>query len=288
MMECKYSPLLHPPERTADIDVTRPGTKIALKLLVKTHQKQTAAFVPPAGVKLGRETIAQTPCFTIEPENAGELPKMLYCHGGGFYLPTQVSSLKLACIYGKEAGLRVILPEYSLTPDFPAPKALEECSAVQRAVSPELVYGESAGAAIAAMLDKCLGQMLIYPVTDDRSDRYASMDAYPGAIWTQASNRAMWRAYLGNLPETALPGIVPMRRENLQNASPAYVEMQEFDILRDEGAAFAQRLQDAGVPTESHLISGSYHGFDEELDSPLVQQVLKQRVEWLCKRIKKE
>ncbi len=281
MTDYAYSPQLHPPQKTADIDVTRPGTKIALKILAKTHRQQTAGFVPPPGIRLRQECLGGVPCFVIEPENAGALPGMLYCHGGGFYLPAQVSSLKLACIYAKETPLRVYLPEYSLTPDSPAPRALEECRAVQQAVSPELVYGESAGAAIAAMLDGCLGQMLIYPATDDRSARYPSIARYDRAVWTAASNQAMWSAYLGALPESALPGIVPMRRESLRSASPAYIETQEFDILRDEGAAFAQRLREAEVPVVYRMIPGSYHGFDGELETPLVRRALAQRLDWL-------
>ncbi len=215
----------------------------------------------------------------IGPESGAE-NTMLYCHGGAFYLPTQVTSLNLACIYAKEANVRVIIPEYSLTPDHPAPKALEECRAVQKAVAPHIVYGESAGAALAAMLDKCRGQMLIYPVTDDRGGRYPSMAAYPLAVWTAVSNQSMWEAYLSGIPQEKLPRIVPMRSD-LNNASPAYVETEEFDILKDEGAAFAQRLRDAGIPVEYHMIPGSYHGFDGELNSPLVQRVLENRIAWL-------
>ncbi len=284
MMDYPYSPELHPPAKTADIDVTRPGAKVVLKILVKTHQKQTESFVPPAGALLKRETIADVPCFVIEPETGAER-QVLYCHGGAFYLPVQVTSLNLACIYAREAELRVIIPEYSLTPDNPAPKALEECRAVQRTVKPELVYGESAGAAIAAMLDPCRGQMLIYPVADDRD--HPSRQQYPLAVWTAASNRSMWEAYLRDTPESELPQIVPMRAD-LRNASPAYVETQEFDILKDEGEAFASRLREENVPVEYRMIPGSYHGFDGELASPLVQRVLTQRIHWLKRTIEKE
>ncbi len=277
MMDYPYSPELHPPRKTADFDLSRPGTKVMLKILVRTHQKQTEAFQPPAGVTLRREAIAGVPCFVMEPE-AGAESTMLYCHGGGFYLPAQLTSLNLACIYARKANLRIVIPEYSLIPEFSAPKALEECRRVQREITPELVYGESAGAALAAMLDTCRGQMLIYPVTDDR--HYPSRDKYPLAIWTAASNCSMWDAYLREIPETELPQIVPMRAQAV-NLSPAYVETQEFDILKDEGQAYAQRLRAAGVMVESHQIPGSYHGFDGELTSPLVQRVLETRIAWL-------
>ncbi len=277
MMDYPYSPELHPPQKTADFDLSRPGTKVMLKVLVKTHQKQTASFVPPAGVTLKRESIANVPCFVTEPE-AGAESTMLYCHGGGFYLPTQVTSLNLACIYAREANLRIVLPEYALTPEHPAPKALEECRAVQRIIKPELIYGESAGGAIAALLESCQGQMLIYPVTDIR--HYPSRDAYPLAVWTTASNRSMWEAYLRGVPESERSQYIPMQAQDI-NTSPAYVEIQEFDVLRDEGAAFAQRLQESNIPVDFHLIPGAYHGFDGELTSPLVQRVLKTRIAWL-------
>ncbi len=284
MMEYSYSPELHPPRKTADFDLSRPGTKVMLKVLVKTHQKQTEAFVPPAGITCKREEIAGVPCFVVQPE-AGTEHSMLYCHGGAFYLPTQVTSLNLACVYAGECALRVVIPEYSLTPDSPAPRALEECRAVQRAVQPELTYGESAGAAIAALLEKSRGQMLIYPVTDDR--HYPSRDAYPQAVWSAASNRSMWDAYLRDVPESERSQYIPMQARAI-NTSPAYVETQEFDILKDEGRAYAQRLREAGVAVESCQVAGSYHGFDGELDSPLVRRVLAQRTAWLRARIEKE
>ena len=57
------------------------------------------------------------------------------------------------------------------------------------------------------------------------------------------------------------------------------MEAQEIDVLRDEAVAFSEALVEVGVPTELKIVEGSYHGFDGDLSSPLVQQVIAHRIE---------
>ena len=79
MAEYPYSPELKAPGKPVDFDLSRPGTLMMLRLLVKTHQKQTDSFAPPEGIRLGREKQGNVPCFVIEPESGEDLPAMLYC-----------------------------------------------------------------------------------------------------------------------------------------------------------------------------------------------------------------
>lgn len=287
----QYSPELKAPGKPIDFDLSRPGTLMMLKLLVKTHQKQTAAFTPPEGIRVSWMELENVPCFLAEPEEAGDLPVMLYCHGGAFYLPVQVSSLELACIYAKQLQMRIVIPEYRLVPDHPAPAAFEDCLAVWQHLSTcaekLLIYGESAGGALAAGLSlyfrdqglkKPCGQVLIYPVLDNCPEKYPSMTDCAYAAWTNRSNTSMWEAYLKSAEENRLPYLIPMRSEDVRDLPEAYVEPQQIDVLRDEAIAYAQRLSEAGVPVERNLIPGSYHGFDSDLSSPLVQRILKQRI----------
>lgn len=291
MEKYPYSPELKAPGKPIDFDLSRPGTLMMLNLLVKQHQKQAAAFTPPAGVRISRGELGNVPCFLAEPEDAGDSSVMLYCHGGAFYLPVQVSSLELACVYAKQLHMRIVIPEYRLVPDHPAPAAFEDCLAVWQHLSTcaetLLIYGESAGGALAAGLSlylrdqgmkKPCGQLLVYPVLDNRPEKYPSMTAYADAAWTNRSNTSMWEAYLKGTRENWLPWLIPMRSEDLHDLPEAYMEPQQIDVLRDEALAYAQRLSAAGVPVEQNLIPGSYHGFDSDLSSPLVQRVLKQRI----------
>ena len=296
MADYPYSPELKTPGKPVDFDLSRPGTLMMLKLLVKTHQKQTDSFTPPEGIRLSRAEMGNVPCFVIEPENGEGLPVMLYCHGGAFYLPTQVSSLELACAYARELQMRIVIPQYRLVPDHPAPAAFEDCLGVWQDLSKSshklLVYGESAGGALAAGLTLYIrdhglkmpcGQILVYPVLDNCPGKYPSMTSYADAAWTSRSNASMWEAYLKNAEEKWLPYLIPMQMENLRDLPEAYIEPQQIDVLRDEAVAYGKRLEQAEV----NLIPGSYHGFDSDFTSGLVQRVLRHRIDVMSRMLKK-
>ena len=67
---------------------------------------------------------------------------------------------------------------------------------------------------------------------------------------------------------------------------PAYVEPQQIDILRDEGIAYAKRLEDAGNRVTLNIVEGSYHGFDADTQNPFVQKVVQKRIEQMRKMLK--
>jgi acetyl esterase/lipase len=280
--------------------------------LCRTHQKQTASFQPPEGIRCNRIQITtsdnrEIPCFVVEPEEEQEaLPGILMIHGGAFYLPVQTSALSLAYEYAKGIKARFFLPEYRLVPQSPAPAALEDCLALWEAMHRQqddwrldterlLIMGDSAGAALAAGLcillrDKGLplpkGQMLIYPALDDRTELYASYEQYAEANWSPAANRVMWTAYLKGADEKLLPILAPLRCEDLHGLPFAYIEPQEIDILQDEGVAYAQALSAAGVSVELNTIMGSYHGFDSDLSSSLVKRVVEKRIQVMQNTLK--
>lgn len=311
-MNFSYSPELKAPQRMPEIDPGKPALAGMLKILRRTHQKQTAAFRPPEGISCSRIQITsldgtEISCFVIEPEETyGRLPGLVMIHGGAFYLPVQTSSLSLACEYAKGIKGRVYLPEYRLVPEFSAPAALDDCFALWNIINfcrnnceldteKILVIGDSAGAALAAGLcirlrDKGLplpkGQLLIYPALDDRSERYASYKQYEEASWSPVANRAMWKAYLKGADVNLLPLLVPLRCTDLHGLPRSYVEPQENDILCDEGTAYAEALAAAGVPAELNIIAGSNHGFDNDLTSLLVQRTVEKRIQVMQNMLK--
>lgn len=101
-------------------------------------------------------------------------------------------------------------------------------------------------------------QYLGIPELDDRLET-ASMRTYtdtPG--WNRPNAILSWQYYLGGQQPTAYAA--PARAENLSGLPPAYVDVSEFDPLRDEGISYALRLMRAGVPVELHLYPGTFHG----------------------------
>ena len=135
---------------------------------------------------------------------------------------------------------------------------------IQKQDVPYLLYGESAGGTLAAGLalwtrdhetKPANGQCLIYPVLDNRCSRYASMRLYSEAAWPLKNNLTMWRAYLKNGKDSLDNYIVPMTAPDVSSLSPAYVEPQQIDTLRDEAIAYAKRLVEAGNHVTLNTVS---------------------------------
>lgn len=304
MKEYAYSSQLKKPGQMPDIDPSKPSMRGMLKIIVRTYNAQTTGFVPPAGIRIHKMTTESKDgsvfdTWIVEREDCpDQTPGMMFIHGGAFYLPVSANNLALACVYAEEMKLRVLLPEYRLVPGYTAPSAWEDCLALWQKLSepgnvygvdPEylLVMGESAGGALAAGV--CLylkdhrmnmpkGQLLIYPVTDDQTEKYASANVYDDAVWSLSANRHMWDAYLKGLTEDMRKYIVPMSHPDLSGLPYTYVEPQEMDVLCDEGKAYAERMRKEGVRTVVNCVAGSYHGFDADLSCDFVKEVIQQRI----------
>ena len=222
-------------------------------------------------------------------------PAIIYYHGGGFMFPVQKPMMDNSCLYASQCKVKVFLPEYRYVPKVDCTRLMDDCyemlsyvfeHAKELHVDPDrvLLYGDSAGGCIAACVAlrnrdsdhyPLRGQMLLYPVCDDCSANYPSVDQFPYAVWSKKANASMWKLYFHNGVKN-LKDFVPMRNA-CHDLPPAYVEPQEMDVLRDEAIAYASKLRAAGVPVECNLIGGSFHGFDAQLKSPLVKCVFHHR-----------
>ena len=67
-----------------------------------------------------------------------------------------------------------------------------------------------------------------------------------------------------------------------------YIEVVEFDSLRDEGIAFAERLRSEGVFTELHEVKGACHGFEAALESRIVKKSIQRRIQWIQSVLNKQ
>ena len=201
--------------------------------------------------------------------------------------------ISLAAKFAQELQICVYLPEYRILPEYPSPYPFRDCLSIlqwmqNRGDTRYLLYGESAGGTLAAGLAlytkeyggiPARGQVLVYPVLDNRCSRYPSMRLYSEAAWPLRNNLAMWREYLKNGSDGLEGCLVPMKADDVSNLPPAYIEPQQIDTLRDESIAYANRLKSAGVEVTLNIVAGSYHGFDVDTENEFVQRVVRKRID---------
>ena len=242
------------------------------------------------------------PTHIITPRNAkGRLPCLYYIHGGGFYYPCAPYHYALAKQYAVKAGCVVVFPDYRLTPQHPFPAAPEDCWAVYQwlrkesaalGIDPERVAvgGDSAGGNLAAALTlmardrgeklPCF-QMLIYPVTDRRMQTESTRRFPDTPVWGARDSVKMWEYYLPALPAEHVEYASPLEAPSVEGLPPAYLEVAEFDSLRDEGLAYGRRLEAAGIPVEYHETRGTPHGFEFVTNAPITRAAVARRIEVL-------
>lgn len=236
------------------------------------------------------------------PSLAPTAPCLLYFHGGAFVLGGAPRNKSVVFGLAKQVGCQVIVVDYRLAGQHPYPAGVEDCYAALTwayAHAPELgidpqrlaVYGESAGGALSAAVAQmardrggpplCL-QMLIYPVTDSSQSTESARAFNDTPVWQSGSNAKMWQVYLRNCPPPYPAYASPLNAASLAGLPPAYLETAEFDPLRDEGLAYAHRLQAAGVPVELNETKRTVHGFDMIKTNAIVQACLRQRAQALA------
>jgi len=185
--------------------------------------------------------------------------------------------------YVSATRVPMLAVEYRLAPEYPHPTPVEDCyqglawlagHAGELGVDPAriAVMGDSAGGGLAAgvaLIARDRGgpvlaqQILIYPMLDDRSITVDPQIA-PYLTWTYDDNITGWAALLGEAAgaDTVSPYAAPARATDLAGLPDAYLDVGDLDIFRDEDITYAQRLADAGVPTELHLHPGCPHAFE--------------------------
>lgn len=225
--------------------------------------------------------------YVINAKPGGDRPAILHTHGGGFVAGSaekSVAGLQKLC---RDLDCVAVSVEYRLAPETTYKGSVEDnyaglkwlhANSGQLGVDPAriAVMGESAGGGHAALLaitarDRgevpvCF-QCLIYPMLDDRTGTSKAVPWHVGKIiWTPEKNRFGWESFLGVPPGgQKVPGGVPARVENLAGLPPAWIGVGSIDLFHDEDVDYAQRLNNAGVPTELIVVPGGFHGFDNPM-----------------------
>jgi acetyl esterase len=220
--------------------------------------------------------------YCPDADSAGSAaPLVVYYHGGGWVAGDLDTHDQPCRLLARSSGARVLSVAYRLAPEnrFPAPvdDALAAFrDAVARAgelgVDPGrvAVAGDSAGGHVAAVTSQLAAadggpapafQLLIYPVTDCERVSQSRRTFAEGFILTKENMEWYEEQFLGSDGERSDPRVSPLLAQALGGVAPALVVTAGFDPLRDEGEAYARRLQEAGVRTLLRRYSGYVHGF---------------------------
>ncbi len=238
-----------------------------------------------------------------EPKIDKNTPCLIYLHGGAFALKAAPYHKDLACQYALQTPCKVVFVDYRLAPKYAFPIGAEDCyhalqwtyeNAEELGIDRKRIAigGDSAGAALAAAVSmmardrkgpEICFQMLIYPVTDARQITESAKSYTDTPMWNSILNKKMWELYLKNGVDTKREYASPMEAASLEDLPAAYVEITEFDCLRDEGINYAKALETNGVPVELYETAGTVHGFDMAGDSEIVKTCVIKRIKALKK-----
>jgi acetyl esterase len=217
------------------------------------------------------------------PDAVGTLPVILYMHGGGWVIGNAATHDRLVRELAVGTGAAVVFVEYDRSPEARYPVAIEQGYAtaqwiVREGAANELdpdriaVAGDSAGGNMTAVLTlmaaergdvRFVHQSMYYPVTDAAMDT-GSYEQFAEGYFLSAKMMAwFWDAYAPDVERRLEPFASPLRAsdEQLAELPPAFVIVDEADVLRDEGEAYAARLRAAGTPVTAVRYDGITHDF---------------------------
>jgi len=217
------------------------------------------------------------------PGAAGALPVILYMHGGGWVLGNAHTHDRLVRELAVGAGAAVVFVEYDRSPEAHYPVAIEQGYATARWIAHDgaangldpdriAIAGDSVGGGMTAALALMAGQSgdvrfvhqsMYYPVTDAGMDTGSYARFAEGYFLTAKSMAWFWDCYCPDLERRSEPFASPLRAPNdmLAGLPPALVIVDEADVLRDEGEAYASRLRAAGVAVTAVRYDGITHDF---------------------------
>jgi acetyl esterase len=221
-------------------------------------------------------------------EDDKETPLIVFFHGGGFVVGSLDTHDGPCRKLAAESGYPVLSVDYRLAPEHPFPAGLNDCyAAVEWASEADnelgtdgrvVVAGDSAGANFAAgvsLLGRDRGgpeiaaQILVYPVAGDATETESYEQNSEGYFLTAETMEWFHDQYVEDDIDEGNIYASPRLAADLSELPPATVITAGFDPLRDDGAAYAQRLADAGVPVEHHNFEGMIHGFFNMIADPV-------------------
>ena len=220
----------------------------------------------------------------VSPPGAqAPLPAILFMHGGGWILGNAATHDRLVREFAVGVNAVVAFVEYDRSPEARYPVAIEQGYAAAQWLGREggqygidasrlAVAGDSVGgnmtAALAIMASergdvRFLQQSMFYPVTDAGMDTGTYAEFATGHYLTAKAMEWFWDAYIPDVARRSEIHASPLRAtlEQLSGLPPAFIAVDEVDVLRDEGEAYAAKLRAAGVPVTTVRYDGTIHDF---------------------------
>lgn len=214
----------------------------------------------------------------------GNLPGMLYIHGGGMLMGNPEDYLAIIKNFIDARPCVIVAPDYRKALDAPYPAAFNDCydsllwmneNVKQLGMVQDklIVAGHSAGGGLAAAVSlkatdtnavKIAFQMPVYPMLDDRQNTESAMNNNaPG--WSSKSNNLGWSAYLKDLVKQRAvipPYAAPARADDYSHLPPTITFVGDLEPFRDETIQYVDNLRRAGIPVTFRLFKGCFHAFD--------------------------
>jgi acetyl esterase/lipase len=246
------------------VTVDYSGIEESERIITQEGEKVKIHIVKPIGVKSGA-------------------PVFIYIHGGGWVLGDYPTHRRLVRDLVVESGAVAVFPDYTPSPEARYPVAINQIYAATKWVSEHgheigvdgktlAIAGNSVGgnmtAAVALMAKEKKGpaiklQVMLWPVTDANFETASYNDLGEGRFLTKKMMIWFWDNYCPDQKKREEIYASPLRAtlEQLKGLPPALIQTAENDVLRDEGEAYARKLDEAGVPVTLTRYAGLIHDY---------------------------
>ncbi|PVZ07954.1 alpha/beta hydrolase [Actinomycetospora cinnamomea] len=281
---------VHPEAQTLLDALAEQGMPPIECMTVPQAREACAAFIdlqpPPEDVADVTDRTIPGPAGDIPvriytPAGAGPRGVLVYFHGGGWVIGDLETVDRPCRTFANAADVVVVSVDYRLAPEHVQPAAFDDCYAAtvwvaehadELGVDPTrlAVGGDSAGGHLAAAVSlaardrrgpEIAFQMLLYPVVDFDWTSPSITDNGEGYLLGRATMQWFWAHYLGATDPGDDPIAFPLRAGDVSGLPPAFVGTAEYDPLRDEGEAYARKLEAAGTTVTATRYDGMIHGF---------------------------
>jgi acetyl esterase/lipase len=257
---------------------------------------QNSVKVDLSGVEVTHRTITfegkPLKLTVVRPEKVkGELPAFMFFHGGGWVLGDYPTHARLIRDLVVSSGAVAVYVDYTPSPEAHYPTAINQAYAATQWVAENgqqinvdgkrlAVAGNSVGGNMAAVVSlmakekatpKIRFQLLLWPVTDSSFETDSYKQFAEGHFLSKNMMSWFWDSYTTDLNARAQTHASPLKAsiDQLKGLPPALVQTAGLDVLRDEGEAYAQKLDAAGVDVTAVRYNGMIH--DYGLLNPLSQ-----------------
>jgi len=277
---------------------------------------QNSVHVDLSGIETSEKVIdvegRELKLYIVKPAGAAtKLPVFMFFHGGGWVLGDYPTHERLVRDLVVESGAMAVFPEYTRSPEAQYPTAIHQAYAATQWVSEHggdigadgrklAVVGNSVGgnmAAVVSLMAKDKGgpritfQALLWPVTDANFDTASYRELSEGYFLTRNMMIWFWDNYTQDTAQRRETYASPLQAptDSLQGLPPALVQTAHSDVLRDEGEAYARKLNEAGVDVIAVRYNGLIHDWgllNPIATVPEVRTAITQVATELKKRLK--